>query len=535
MSHLRFSGLALAVPLLLAACGGDSSFDLKLVVRDCDAQESLLPARGILTLTVTGDGMKPVSVSADSNAGSLAIPEIPAGKNRVVNVEVRDRDGGRPSNGEDGEDRERLGALKAVGRSLPFEVKDSGMQPVRVVLYRVNGFTRTRTDEQSCTDLSGARAGHTATLLKDGKVLIAGGFSTYEGRQPGGFLGTAELFDPASGTFEKLPDICEGARCLKLAFSSGVLLQDGRVLLVGGQEEVDGSIVTTASAAIFDPTTKRWDLSPSMETARRGHSASFFKHGEVVVIGGVDQEGNVVEELEAFDPATGSFSTVVKGDGEALSLPRAYHVAVPYGGDRGVYIVAGGIDETGALPQATELFRWEQSKEAYEIVQKTNNPVVLGEGTMGAGAAFVDGSTPRITLVGGATRWMAEGAPGIGTASNTSKVVQWFDAFGGQGRKGEAELSRERLNPCVVQLGKQRAITLGGFGESGGALDTAEVLSFQTETDQLVADLTERQGKMRSGRGYATCTDLGEGRVLMIGGVNAQNAVVPSAEIYIAP
>src|SRR5690606_6729705 len=101
----------------LVACGGPESFSIDLVTDDnCNNLVDLIQAGHRVKLTVSGPGMSPIVVEADGASGGLEIPDVPAGKDRVVTVEVR----------------EPNGDLYSLGESKPFEVKEDGTEAVRV-------------------------------------------------------------------------------------------------------------------------------------------------------------------------------------------------------------------------------------------------------------------------------------------------------------------------------------------------------------------------------------------------------------------
>src|SRR3989442_4913836 len=118
-----------------------------------------------------------------------------------------------------------------------------------------------------------SRSGHTATLLADGRVLIAGG----EGSGAPG--STLEIFNPATSSFS-----AAGTLATPRKNHAAVLLSGGCVMIVGG---FDGSHILK-STEIFDPATKQVSSGPSLSTARMGHSATRLLNGDVLVAGGSD-------------------------------------------------------------------------------------------------------------------------------------------------------------------------------------------------------------------------------------------------------
>jgi len=170
------------------------------------------------------------------------------------------------------------------------------------------------------------RFGHTATLLPDGKVLIAGG------QNLGGYLASAELFNPATGTFTAT----SGNLTAPLFFHTATLLPDGKVLLVGG-----AGVAHTAE--LFDPATGTFTAtSGTMANLRDAHTATLLPDGKVLLVGGMGSPLTA----ELFNPATGTF-TATTG---TVIAPRNFHTATLL--PNGKVLIVGG----DASPTTAELF-----------------------------------------------------------------------------------------------------------------------------------------------------------------------------------
>ena len=231
----------------------------------------------------------------------------------------------------------------------------------------------------SAENMTVARAGHTATLLQNGKVLIAGGYN-------GNYLDTAELYDPATGKF-----MSAGKMVMPRSGQVAALLKNGKVLLAGG---VGTGWTFLAAAEVYDPMTNTFSATGSMTTARESHTATLLKNGNVLITGGHKDRRpaiTIYSSAEIYNPASGTFSSTAN-----LTVKRHKHDATLLADGR--VLIIGGSDERdgrGAYTSA-ELY-----SPATGVFTATGNMNTARYKLQGTSVLLNDG---KVLIAGGAKR-----------------------------------------------------------------------------------------------------------------------------------
>jgi Bacterial Ig-like domain (group 2)/Putative Ig domain/Galactose oxidase, central domain/Kelch motif len=178
--------------------------------------------------------------------------------------------------------------------------------------------------------MASARASHTATLLPNGLVLVAGG----ETGVGGNTIASAELYDPVANTWSSA-----GSLANSRVNHTATLLRNGRVIITGGSAS-STTCGCTATSEIYDPVANAWSVGPSMSVPRENHIAVLLTDGTVLVAGGdysyaTDSNGWIWASAEIYNPVAGTWS--ITG---SMSTPRASAAATPL--SNGAVLVAGG-------------------------------------------------------------------------------------------------------------------------------------------------------------------------------------------------
>ncbi len=346
--------------------------------------------------------------------------------------------------------------------------------------------------------MSTPRLGHTATLLSNGKVLIAGGDNSANTAPR---LNTAELYDPVSGTFSPTGNLTTGR-----GGHTATKLADGRVLLVGGVDAWQTGH-WLASAEIYDPATGTFTATGSMNVKRADHIAALLANGKVLIAGGYYSEvvgvSIYLNSAEVFDPVTGLFTPT-----GSMNSPRIWFSATTL--NSGKVLVTGGCQQDGGTLASTELY--DPATGLFTYSANLNAPRLTH-----FGSALL--SDNKVLFAGGQSF--------VGTAFLMASDL-YNPATGTVAATGNMSIAKTGATATLLLDG--RVIVAGGY-DGAAFLRSAEIFDPVTGTFSLTA------GNMASVRYAHSATRLGNGDVLLVGGQIAQGtfgSITSSAELYVA-
>jgi len=304
------------------------------------------------------------------------------------------------------------------------------------------------------------RAGHTLSLLSDGRVLAAGGWN-------GNFLSSAEIFDPATATWTAAAGMSRGRWG-----HTATLLGDGsgRVFVVGGENYNDGSGPHYRLTEMWDPASGAWSAGPPLNVRRAWHRTAVLPDGRLMAIGGISSfsVGGTESSTEIFDGASWQY-------GPSMAARRVHFPLVTLHDGR--LLVTGGTTEAAVLPQVatsgTE--RFDPATGIWSSAGSLNSPrrfhaaVQLADGRVLV-AAGGDATMPLLT-----TEVLGASAPGDSTppasthSASAPNANGWnrFDVFVG------LNATDEPGGAGVASI----TYTLSG-AQSGGATASGSFTSF---------------------------------------------------------
>jgi Bacterial Ig-like domain (group 3)/Putative Ig domain/Galactose oxidase, central domain/Kelch motif len=344
----------------------------------------------------------------------------------------------------------------------------------------------------STGNLGTARWTHTATLLNSAKtnVLVTGGNGAIV------TLTSAELYDPSFSS--------AGSMNVARSSHTATLLQNGTILLAGG---ITSSGSPTNTAEIYDPAAGTFTATAgSMTVPRAGHTATLLGDGTVLIAGG---SGDTSAEI--FNPATGTFAATTNSGTATtttMTAARRYHTATLL--SSGQVLLAGGEDSSLATkPTLASAEVYDPGSQTFAATGSLATSRVLHSATSVGGTVYVIG-----------------GESGSTAGYVFLNSVESFTGAGFNAVPGALNTARTTHTATLLQNGS--ILIAGGFGAIGavfGPLSSAELFNPITQTSSLT-------GSLATARYFHTATQLNDGTVLVVGGLDVNGSPLSSAEIF---
>jgi hypothetical protein len=335
-------------------------------------------------------------------------------------------------------------------------------------------------------DMTRARAGHTATLLADGRVLITGG---------DGDARSTELYDPATGTF-----VPTGGMTAARGMHTATLLPDGRVLIAGGWG--------LSSVELYDPAAGTFSPTGEMIEDQAGHTATLLPNGKVLIAGGerAAPPWPTAARPELYDPATGTFSLAANYAVTNWLYPTAGGPVWPTANllrDGRVLIVGENPPEIYDSTTGTFSLTGAMIASVYRYGMDWHTSTSLKDGTV-----LIAGGNDDMSCPGFANAELYD--PSSGTFTVVANMTMHRDVH-------------------TATLLKDGTVLVAGGGEGWcgmSTLDTAELYDPVTRSFFAV-------GRMTRSRSSHTATLLKDGTVLIAGGGSYwPHDTLASAELY---
>jgi len=346
------------------------------------------------------------------------------------------------------------------------------------------------------------RKGHTATLLRDGRVLVTGGANRERVES------SAELYDPVRGVWQ----LTESMHAQRYGHTATQLL-DGRVLVVGGTQQAPW----INSAEIFDPVSGAWTLTAPMVYGRIGHSATLLADGSVLVAGGQRRVGSMesTASVEIFDPAAGTWNLT-----GALVRPRQEHAAMRL--SNGDVMVFGGWNYDPLLydPQGPLV---DEGTERYSAVTRSWSLETVGARNDIFGRAALSLPDGKLALVGGYRNSIEDDVIFTRTSIGT---VEFLSPTGNTLPDAEILLAYPRQRMTATALPTGEMLVVGGLngnieewpvGTMTADIALAETITVTGQSGRN-GHGTTRASSLITARHDHTATLLQNGSVLVVGG-----------------
>ena len=319
--------------------------------------------------------------------------------------------------------------------------------------------------------------GSSSIKLSDGRVLVYGNHEASGSK-------LVDIYNPSTNQFTRTGDLNVARRN-----APGVLLSNGKVLVIGGRTYTLSDVGALNSAELFDPVTNTWSITGYLNAARRNHFVIRLANGKVLVGGGMNTSQNGLKTVELYDPSTESFSALA-------DMPEARmdaHAALLPNGN--VIVMGGRVSGSGTRLKTAVIY--DVVNNSWTSVQSQMQDVHED------GASIVTLADGRILIAGG---WTS-----VNNQLNAITTVEIFDPSTNTFTTAQP-LPTQRADLIAHQLLDGKIVFIGG---SDGTTVSNSAVVYNLTTGRMITQVNT----MFHSRYQHSSALLDDGRVLIVGGI----------------
>lgn len=345
------------------------------------------------------------------------------------------------------------------------------------------------------------RQRHSATLLSDGRVLVAGGAYDFWGES---VRATCEIYDPTTDTWDTAANMTTPR-----SSHTATLLPDGKVFVTGGYP---GTGYALSSCEIYDPSTDTWDTAAPMSVPRYRHLAIALNDDSLLIVGGRRGNADGTTTMHLWGPVSSCeiyrISTNTWFTAASMHEPRVECAASRLPDGR--ILVSGGIHDSD------DIGNWAQpATNTCEIYDPVTDTWTLTD-TLATARNFV-----RTVTLDDNTILTVGGELNRGALSSCQTYDPSTDTWG-----TTSSMHAPRITAEVLKMSDGNVMTIGGWDY----LWTSQTNT--TELYDVYSGTWNALAPMNVDRGFHSATLLSTGDILVVGGTGTGGSALSSCEIF---
>jgi hypothetical protein len=437
------------------------------------------------------------------------------------------------------DDTTALARATSQPMTIDSSVKGHNGQTINLLIGRLNTFVATTVIDpndsnfNSCSQLRHYRYAHAATLLNDGLVFMTGGIDSATNT----LLDSVEIFNPTTGSHQLAVGTDEKALSVSVrAYHTATTLKDGRVLITGGVGLQDGKKTSLSEVLLYNPVSKEMVLAPPLGSSRAHHTATLLTDGRVIIAGGASYSN---DQIESYLNSTEIYTPQQDGTGEwtvggSLTKSRAFHQATLTNPDSSFerVVLFGGENKDDGTLNSVDIFNPHSNDCLPSVI--AGNITMNKRRSHHCAVALNNG---LVMIVGG--KIPNPNVTSLEQVDDTAEIFDPLDGAYGRFRNNDIKLNVARMDHTCSLLESGNILVAGGATTTDApitdvqATNVTEVIVVGTNTYTI----QQTDGLLDPSRSLHSATVLLNGWVLIEGGLAPQGSIafISQGQLFVPP